>query len=216
MAMQDYLEVLQDTELSDLSSWPHWLKVVGSLLLGAALLFGGYHLFYKPKQIRLHSAQATEIKLKQDFRDKQLLAANLPAYQKQMVEIQDRFNVLLKQLPNETEVPALLTDISQVGKERGLEFRRFKPLKAQLKDFYVELPIEIEASGTYHQLASFVSDIANFQRVVKIGDIDMQRSQFKEDSDVKIEAIPLTFKATLLTYHYNELELQPDEAVEAK
>lgn len=205
MALQDYIESLQETDFSELSSWPYWLKVLSSFLVGVALLYGGYRLFYQPKLERLKSAQAQEVKLKKEFAEKQKLVANLPAYERQMVEIEARFKTVLRQLPNKNEVPALLTDISQVGKERGLEFRRFKPSKAMLKDFYVELPIEIEAFGTYHQLASFVSDIANFQRVVVIGDLDMQRTTFREDNDIAIEDIPLTFKANLFTY-YSELE----------
>jgi type IV pilus assembly protein PilO len=178
-------------------------------------MLAGYQLLYSPNQSRLESAEAQEVTLKTEFETKQQLVANLPAYKLQMLEIQDRFDALLKQLPNQTEVPALLTDISQVGKERGLEFRRFKPLQANQKDFYVELPIEIDASGTYHQLASFVSDIANFERVVTIGNVEMQRTEFKQDADLAIENIPLTFKAILHTYHYNESDQKKNLISEA-
>ncbi len=217
MALQDYTESLQEMDFSELSSWPYWLKVLSSILVGIMLLYGGYSLFYKPKLERLRLAQAQEIKLKEEFLARQKLAVNLPAYELQMVEIEDRFKALLRQLPNRNEVPALLTDISQAGKERGLEFKRFKPSDASEKGFYVELPIQIEASGTYHQLASFVSDIANFQRVVTIGDLEMQRTTFSEDDNVAIEDIPLTFKANLFTYHYNEAEVEAassDKAIE--
>lgn len=210
MNVEDYMEALQDAELSDLSSWPYWLKVFSVLFLGGVILFSGYKSFYESRIGEFNAAVQKEAKLKQDLKDKQELAVNLSAYQQQMLEIQDRLSVLLKQLPNQTEIPALLTDISQVGKERGLEFKRFKPLEATQRGFYVELLIEIQASGTYHQLASFVSDIAGFERVVTIGNIDMQRVNSNRDENSTTGGIPLSFNATLHTYHYD------DEKVVAK
>ena len=87
-----------------------------------------------------------------------------------MVEIKERFGVVLRQLPDKTEVPALLVDISQAGLARGLKFEQFKPEKAQTKEFYNMLPISIQVLGTYHQLAEFISDLAGLPRIVTVGD----------------------------------------------
>lgn len=206
MSITDFFQSLQEVDYSDIRSWPYVLKVFAAFLLGVALLLAIYFLFYLPKLESLQSAQNQEASLKQEFQSKQKLAINLPAYKEQMVEIKDRFENVLRQLPNQTEVPALLTDISQAGLEQGLEFKKFKPLATEQKNFYVRVPIEIEASGTYHQLASFISAIANFQRVVTMGDLSLERTRGKVNPEPGAEEAPLNFKANIYTYHYSDKE----------
>jgi len=213
MTIDDLLASFRDVDYSDISSWPYVLKLTLALLIGVAILAAMYALFYQPKLESIATAQAREVTLKQEFEDKQSLAANLPAYQQQMLEIKDRFESVLRQLPEQSEVPALLTDISQAGVEQGLEFRRFKPSAPQQKNFYVRLPIQIEASGTYHQLAGFISLIANFQRVVTVGDLEIVRSG-KDGSDTD-GPVPLTFKASIYTYHFSRSG-DPAEQADAK
>jgi type IV pilus assembly protein PilO len=113
-----------------------------------------------------------------------------------MVEIQDRFGVVLKQLPDKTEVPALLIDISQAGLSRGLVFSQFKPGNPKTEDFYITLPISIKVAGTYHQLAEFVSDLAALPRIVTVGDMSISGRE-KESST-------LTMTAQMSTYQYLE------------
>jgi type IV pilus assembly protein PilO len=90
-----------------------------------------------------------------------------------MEEMQQTFGSLLRQLPNSTEVPDLLVDITQAGLGRGLEFVLFRPEKEQPKEFYAELPISIEVRGGYHELAGFVSDVAALPRIVTFGDVSI-------------------------------------------
>ena len=105
--------------------------------------------------------------------NKKGLAINLPAYKQQMEEMEQTFGSLLRQLPNTTEVPDLLVDITQAGLGRGLEFALFRPEKEQPRDFYAEMPISVEVRGTYHELAQFVSDVAALPRIVTFGDINI-------------------------------------------
>jgi len=125
---------------------------------------------------------------------KKALAINLEAYKQQMEEMQQTFGSLLRQLPNSTEVPDLLVDITQAGLGRGLEFVLFKPEKEQPKDFYAELPISLQVRGNYHELAQFVSDVAALPRIVTFGDITIS-SQTKGR---------LAMGATARTYRYLE------------
>ncbi len=201
MNFDDLAASFRDVDYSDLSSWPHILKLTVIALIGAGILGAMYGLFYQPKLESIAIAKDKELTLMAEFEDKQSLAVNLPAYQQQMVEIKERFDSVLRQLPEQSEVPALLTDISQAGVEQGLEFRRFKPSAPEQKNFYVRLPIQIEASGTYHQLAGFISMIANFQRVVTVGDLEIVRDG-KNDAATD-GAVPLSFKAAIYTYHFS-------------
>jgi len=112
-----------------------------------------------------------------------------------MEEMEQTFGSLLRQLPNTTEVPDLLVDITQAGLGRGLEFELFRPEKEQPKDFYAELPISIQVRGTYHELAEFVSDVAALPRIVTFGDITIT-ARSKDDR--------LTMSAKARTYRYLE------------
>lgn len=204
MTMSEIAASFQDVDWTDITSWPVILKLFVSLLIGIGILVGMYMLLYKPKMEELEAAKLREQNLRAEFAEKQQLAANLPAYQQQMIEIKDRFDKVLKQLPEESEVPALLTEISEAGVEQGLVFQQFKPGRPQQKNFYVQLPIKIQASGTFHQLAAFISDIANFQRVVTVGNLDLVRA--KNTRGINPGITPLTFKADIFTYHYSEAE----------
>ena len=203
MAISDSFSSLGNVDYNDISSWPYILKIFAALLVGIAILVALFFFFYKPKMEEMTQAEVKENNLKAEFQRKQKLAANLPAYQQQMVEIKDRFDAVLRQLPDQSEVPTLLKDISEAGLEQGLVFERFKPARPEQKNFYVQLPIEIEASGDYHQLASFISSIANFNRVVTLGDLDITRKTSTNETDINI---PLDFSANLYTYHYSEQE----------
>ena len=190
------LSDLQDIDIADLTTWPHWFRWVIIFVVGAGILYGGFHYFIKPEQEDLAKLERSEKKLQEQFLIKKELVVNLPAYREQMVEIQDRFGVVLKQLPDKTEVPALLIDISQAGLSRGLVFSQFKPGNPKTEDFYITLPISIKVAGTYHQLAEFVSDLAALPRIVTVGDMSI--------SGREKECSTLTMTAQMSTYQYLE------------
>jgi type IV pilus assembly protein PilO len=189
MALSD----IKDVDFNDVPSWPLWLKITGTIVICIGILFAGYWFIVKGQIEGLEKAEAQERKLRQTFMQKKALAINLEAYRQQMTEMQERFGVMLKQLPNKTEVPELLIDITQAGLGRGLQFVLFQPQKRRVADFYAELPINIKVNGTYHQLGEFVSDLAALPRIVTIGDIQL----------APIKGSPrLQMTATTKTYHY--------------
>jgi type IV pilus assembly protein PilO len=191
--MIDFSE-LQDVDVGDVSTWPNWFRWLMVVLVAIGLLFGGYKYFIEPQQQMLAKLERKEGKLKKDFLNKKQLAINLPAYREQMKEIQDRFGVILKQLPNRTEVPALLIDITQAGLARGLKFKQFKPAKPGIREFYRKMPISITVTGRFHQLAEFVSDLASLPRIVTVGNMNIKRLQKRQ----------LQMSAQLFTYQYLE------------
>jgi type IV pilus assembly protein PilO len=188
MALSD----LQEIDISDLSTWPNWFRWFVVLAVGAGIIYGGYRWLIEPEQLALEKMERQEQQLKTSFLTKKELVVNLPAYREQMVEIQDRFGVVLKQLPDKTEVPALLIDISQVGLARGLQFQQFKPGQPRTQEFYITLPISIRVTGNYHQLAEFISDLAALPRIVTLGDMSIRRSS----------GTNLSMQAQLYTYQY--------------
>ena len=103
-----------------------------------------------------------------EFEKKAFQAANLEAYRQQMREMEESFGALVSQLPSDTEVPGLLEDITNKGLLNGLNIASIDLLPEQAREFYVELPISIVASGSYHDLGAFVSGMAGLPRIVTL------------------------------------------------
>lgn len=185
-------------DVNDFSTWPVPVKVAAIVLMCLLILGLGYYFVLSDQLDQLKQAQQKEEQLKQTFLAKKALAINLPAYKEQMEEMGQAFGTLLRQLPNKTEVPNLLVDITQAGLGRGLDFVLFKPDKEKPLDFYAELPINVKVTGTYHELGGFVSDVAALPRIVTLGQIDIT-------SDPKTNQLTMTTLAK--TYRY----LEPDE-----
>jgi type IV pilus assembly protein PilO len=114
--------------------------------------------------------EGQELELKKDFEKKAFQAANLEAYRQQMVEMEESFGALVSQLPSDTEVPGLLEDITNKGLLNGLEIASIQLQKEAAREFYVELPIAISASGSYHDLGAFISGMAGLPRIVTLHD----------------------------------------------
>jgi len=188
------IEELNDLDFNDIGSWTRRVKLVMSGLLCIAIIALGYHFVIKKQNQTLVAEKAKEPGLKQAFLDKKALAINLDAYKAQMVEAEETFGVLLKQLPNESEIPDLLIDMTQVGLSRGLQFEQIKPGVNVAKDFYAEKNVNIVANGSYDQIAGFVSDIAALPRIINVSNFALTR---RDDDSLK-------FTATTKTYHYLE------------
>lgn len=192
------LDDLKNIDLNNLAGWPLPIKIAGIALVGVLLLFAGYWFLISDELVQYDTEQQKELGLKETYLNKKGLAINLPAYKLQMEEMHQAFGTLLRQLPNKTEVPNLLVDITQAGLGRGLNFVLFKPDKEKPQEFYAELPINIKVTGNYHELGQFVSDLAALPRIVTVGNIDIT-------SDPKNSL--LSMSAIARTYRY----LEPEE-----
>ena len=155
-----------------IGTWPAGPKV-GVLLCVLLLIAGAGYWFDWSEQLGLIDAEKVkEAQLKTTFVEKKTQALDLPAYRKQLEDIEKQFGALLKQLPGKSEIDALLTDINQAGLGRGLQFELFKPAAEEtVRDFYAELPIGIRISGTYHDIGAFASDVGKLSRIVTLNDI---------------------------------------------
>lgn len=194
------LDELKNLDLKDLAALPPAAKIVGIALACLLILGGGYWYVIEDELAQLERTRQEEQNLRQTYLAKKLLALNLPLYRQQMEQMQQTFGSLLRQLPNTTEVPDLLVDITQAGLGRGLEFSLFRPEKEQPRDFYAELPISLAVSGTYHEIALFISDVAALPRIVTFGDISISSGKGGR----------LAMAATARTYRYLEAdEIEP-------
>lgn len=171
------LEELNNLDPNDLGSWPVPVKIALIIIVMAAIGYAGWHFDLKPQLDELASLEKKEVDLKASFERKQKKAANLEALKKQMAEMQQSFGDMLRQLPNKTEVAGLIVDISQTGLAAGLEFKLFKPGKEVPSEFYAELPIDIDVTGSYHQMGEFISGVAALPRIVTTHDIEIISAQ---------------------------------------
>lgn len=157
----------------DIGSWPLAPRVVTLIAVFVFLVLGGWYFLWKDQLLELESRRAEEETLKQQFISKKKLAVNLDLYQQQLNEIDLSFGALLKQLPNRTEVDALLVEVNQAGLGRGLQFELFRPGGESKRDFYAELPVSIRVTGSYHDLGAFAADIGRMSRIVTLNNISI-------------------------------------------
>jgi type IV pilus assembly protein PilO len=165
---------LNELDFEDIGRWPSIYMAVAAIIAFFLIIGAGYWFITKDHWAQLGAVEKKEIQLKQDFSNKQKKAVNLAAYREQMQEMEKRFGTMLKQLPKKTEVADLLVEVSQTGLSNGLEFSLFQPRAEIKKEFYAELPISVNVTGTYHQFGGFVSEIAALPRIVTIHDVVMK------------------------------------------
>lgn len=159
---------LNEIRADNIGSWPVAVRVI-ACVLAFVLAAGGYYYFrVMPLNTRLENAQNEEVRLKNDFSSRAYQAANLEAYRLQMQELEARLETLISQLPSDTEVPGLLEDITETGLASGLVFETFDIQPETPHDYYIEAPINIEARGSYHDFATFVSGVAGLPRIVTL------------------------------------------------
>jgi type IV pilus assembly protein PilO len=198
------LDELNELDLSNFGVWPLAVKVLVVLIVCILIGVGGYYLDTEEQLNRLSAAEKKEVELRTTFERKQAKAANLDAYKKQLEEMKQSFGAMLRQLPNKTEVADLLVDVSQTGLASGLEFKLFKPEAEVPREFYAELPIQLNVIGQYHEFGHFISGIAALPRIVTIHDIKIQQHEKHPDGNEL-----LALEATAKTYRYlDEEELQ--------
>lgn len=175
----------------------------------ALILFACYWFDWQHQLDQINVEREKETQLRTTFLDKKKQAIDLPAYRKQLEDIEKQFGALLKQLPGKSEMDALLTDINQAGLGRGLQFELFKPAPSETqRDFYAELPITIKVTGNYHDLGAFASDIGKLSRIVTLNDIGLSATK---DT--------LVMDATAKTFRYldeEEIATQRKAAAAAK
>jgi type IV pilus assembly protein PilO len=187
------LNDLKRLDPKKIGSWPI-LPKLGVLFITLALIVLASYWFDWQHQIEgINQEKVKEEGLRKTFLTKKSEAINLPAYQKQLEDIEKQFGALLKQLPGRSEMDALLTDINQAGLGRGLQFELFKPAAQETRrDFYAELPISIKVTGSYHDIGAFASDIGKLSRIVTLENIALASAG--KGGGLALDALAKTFR----------------------
>lgn len=195
----DFQAVLDDfrhMNPNDPGSWHKIPKVTVLLGLFLIIIVAGWWFVWSDQLIELDTKQREEETLKQQFLEKKRQAVNLELYTQQLADIDRSFGALLKQLPNKSEIEALLIEVNQAGLGRGLQFELFRPAQEQIKDFYAELPIAVKINGTYHDFGAFAADIAKLPRIVTLNNLSI----------APLKDGVLTMDATTKTFRYLDEE----------
>jgi type IV pilus assembly protein PilO len=199
---------LNELDLTNIARWPAAARAVVIIFIMGGVIFLGYWFHTKDQLVQLEEAEQHEMDLKVIFEKKAQQAANLEAYEQQLEDMRESFGAMLRQLPNKTEVADLLVDVSQTGLASGLEFELFKPQAELPREFYAELPINIQVIGRYHEFGDFISGVAALPRIVTVHDINV--SPRAKDGSL------LVMNLTAKTYRYLEEDERAPEEGEQK
>lgn len=206
-----FLNDLQNLDRNNIGGWSRSVKIFFAAIIVALILFFGWYLHISNQQDELKIAQDKEVALKKEFSDKQAKAVNLDAYRKQLDDMQEMLQTMLRQLPSKTEMPDLLNDITQAALASGIETQLFQPGPEVMKDFYAEKPIQLKMNGSYHQFGTFISNVASLPRVVILTMHDVSLRPIK---DAGAKAGMLSLEGIVKTYRY--LDDEEAAAVETK
>lgn len=186
------LKEINDLDFEQVATWPFEVKSLVALFVVIIGFVSGYYFLVKAKLPLLELAQDKELTLKQTYQGKYRIAVNLEAYEEQLAQLQSDFSSMLKSLPTSNETPGLLDDITLVGTSAGLTFRLLNWQREIPKEFYSELPIEMEVFGGYHNFGQFASEIAGLPRIVTVHDFEVTQ----EANTLKLRVQAKTYRTS--------------------
>lgn len=184
-----------NAQFSDLNGvhpglWPKAPRIVAAFFLLSVVLFLGWFFYWSPEIEELDRGIQEEQKLKEDFQKKMQIAISLDALREQRKLVMQYVARMEKQLPSKSEMDQLLNEINSAATGRGLEFSLFEPNAASVKEYYAELPFKINISGNYHDIGTFVADVAKLSRIVTLNNLSMK----VKDNVITLDAIAKTFR----------------------
>lgn len=182
----------------------HKIAGVAALLILPLILF--FFVFYQPKSKEIKTLTQQKNSAFQELQNAKKTAATLDRHKAEMVAIEERFAETSVLLPKEKEIPRLLTDISAKGQGAGLEFITFKPLAAIPKDFYADIPVDIQVKGPYHNMGSFLDHVSKLDRIVSVSNVKIS-APVKSDGEMLLNS-----NCRLVTYQFTNKKLEPPPA----
>ncbi|KID58956.1 pilus assembly protein PilP [Pseudoalteromonas luteoviolacea] len=187
-----------EVELDNIGEWPLPVKILCCALVVLIMLIVGYTMLVSSSIDRYEASVNKEEELRKSYRIKYGRANNLELYRQQMLDMEDQFSQLLRKLPTSNETPGLLDDLTYVGTSSGLTFLKIGWLPEVKKEFYTELPINLEVVGSYHEFGEFVSKVAQLPRIVSLHDFRIENAGNNS----------LVFGVVAKTYRYEQGESQ--------
>ena len=175
------------------------VAIAALLFLLPVVLF--YFFWFQPQQEKNNQLITQRTTLKQELQKAKTKAANRGKLQAELNATEERFTEASLVLPKEKEIPALLTNISALGRGAGLDFLTFKPQSDVPKDFYSEIPVDIKVRGPYHNMGIFLDQVSKLDRIVTVSNITMGGP--KEESGEML----LNSSCRLVTYRFTNKKL---------
>ena len=208
--LKAFTEEFQRTNWKDPGTWHAGPKILVLLAILVGIPVGGFFAINQGQLEELELGQQKEVKLKDEYVSKKKQSVNLDLHRQQLREIDTQFGALLKQLPNKSQMDALLVDINQAGLSRGLQFELFRPAGAEAaREFYSERPITLKLTGTYHDMGGFAADVGQLPRIVTLGDVTIEAGK---DGNLSMDVTARTFRYL----DEDEIALQRKAAAGAK
>ncbi|ENM3752895.1 type 4a pilus biogenesis protein PilO [Vibrio cholerae] len=187
---------LQELELDEISEWPLLPQLVVILLIMLLIQGAGYWFYLMPKQDEIELLKQEEETVKATLRIKANKVAVLPQIQAQLDELKERYDFLLRQLPVQKELASMLASVNQLGLDSSLTFTRIDWGERESQEFLYRLPLNIELTGSYHDIGDFSQAIAKLPRIINFDDVDWQR--------VSQESSTLHFRVRAYTYQFKQ------------
>src|SRR5437868_11020413 len=189
------LDEFKRTNWQDPGTW-HWApKVLVLVAILVGIPVAGFFVDTQGQIDQLEAGRKEEETLKQGYLNKKKQAVNLDLHRQQLREIDTQFGALLRQLPNRSQMDALLVDINQAGLGRGLQFELFRPAPSEItREFYAERPISVRVTGSYHDMGAFASDVGQLPRIVTLNDVTITADALKGASLLTMDATARTFR----------------------
>lgn len=161
------------------------------------------YFLYLPAANQLEGLRSQQLQLQRRLNEVRAVASNVMKFEEEIAALERKLKVALRQLPDSKELPVLLTDITTLGKTSGLEVEAFRPSPEITRDFYAEVPIEIEFTGRFHDIALFFDEISRLPRIVNVNELDISIGD-----ESSLETI-LKVKGEATTFRFLEEEEQP-------
>ena len=193
----------QGLNKDDPGSWPALPRYLCYLLVTLLVLGLLWYFWLSSSNDELVLEESKEVTLRTEYKSKLAQAVNLEALKKQREQVLQYVTQLEKQLPSKAEMDALLSDINQAGLGRSLQFELFRPGQVNVKEYYAELPIAVKVTGNYHDIGSFVADVANLSRIVTLNNLSLSPVAGKEGT--------LALESTAKTFRYLDAEEIADQ-----
>lgn len=191
----DFNQIADDfkhTNWKDPGTWTFAPKILVLIAILILIPVAGFFGVWQGQIEELEKGKQQEETLKKDYLAKKTQAVNLDLHKQQLREIDTQFGALLKQLPNKSQMDALLVDINQAGLSRGLQFELFKPAPSEsAREFYSELPIQVKVIGTYHDMGAFAADVGQLPRIVTLNNVSIDAGK---DGNLTMDVTARTFR----------------------
>lgn len=192
ISLTDLTAQFRGLNLNEPETWPVAPRILFSVLAAVLVLALGWQFYWSDKTAELERQQAEQQRLRQDYKNKVAQVANLEALRAQKVEVEKRVAMAERQLPNKTEMDALLADVNHAGVARGLQFELFKPQAATVRQYYAEIPVNVKVTGRYHDVAQFNADVAAMSRIVSMRSLGLSMGK---DGVLSMEAVAMAYRA---------------------